>query len=246
MTTLLLHSSGFSGRQWMRLGQRLSGAWHAPDFAGYPGGAPWRDGAAWAIDTDLAVQFIDHSDEPVDLVGHSYGALWLLAAAARRPERVRRLVLHDPVIWGLLGEDGGPNCIDTFQDLMDKGMLDESTGGSRDWMETFIDFWNGSGAWNAMAVHQQAFLLSVGRKVFREVWDLFSTAPNGADYDAVVAPMCIVMGQASPIPAQRVGQILANRLPQRERVPIPAGHMAPVTHSGLFNQVALEFLQRTS
>lgn len=34
--------------------------------------------------------------EPVVLVGHSYGACVVIAAAARRPERVRRLVLVDP------------------------------------------------------------------------------------------------------------------------------------------------------
>ena len=107
MTTLLLHSSGFSGRQWMRLGSRLSGVWHAPTFAGYPEGERWTDGPAWAIDTAIAVQFIDNSDEPVDLVGHSYGGSVALAAAARRPDAFAAW-LHDPVIWGLLGEDGGP------------------------------------------------------------------------------------------------------------------------------------------
>lgn len=42
---------------------------------------------------DLACLTADHAGEPMDLVGHSYGALVALRFAILHPERVRRLVL---------------------------------------------------------------------------------------------------------------------------------------------------------
>jgi len=45
--------------------------------------------------TDV-VALIDMLREPVFLLGHSYGAHCALGAAARRPDRVRKLVLYEP------------------------------------------------------------------------------------------------------------------------------------------------------
>ncbi|GAA4030727.1 alpha/beta hydrolase [Streptomyces sp. NBC_01352] len=66
----------------------------APDYAG--SGDTVDDGADLALD-QLVDQVLgacdDVTDEPVDIVGFSLGAVIAAAAAARHPERVRRLVL---------------------------------------------------------------------------------------------------------------------------------------------------------
>ena len=41
------------------------------------------------------VAVIDSTDGPVDLLGHSYGAILALEVALRRTDRVRRLVLYE-------------------------------------------------------------------------------------------------------------------------------------------------------
>jgi pimeloyl-ACP methyl ester carboxylesterase len=245
MTTLLLHSSGHSGRQWRHLVKALPGPTRAPDLAGYSDGIPWQDGPAWEVDVAEILKLVDGIEGPIDLVGHSYGGAVALRVAARRPERIRRMVLHDPVVWGLLGEDGLGGVEETFAHLDLDRMLDEETGGSRAWLEMFIDFWNGPGAWAAMPSAHQQVLLGIGRKIFREVWDLFVARVSSSDFDSVVAPMRITIGSESPEAAQRVSRCLAKGDCRREVQLLPCGHMAPVTDPDLFNRSVVEFLGRS-
>ena len=56
----------------------------------------------WNLGTQVAdlVETLDASGaDRVDVVGHSWGGRLALELAARRPERVARLVLLDPVVW---------------------------------------------------------------------------------------------------------------------------------------------------
>ena len=48
---------------------------------------------------------IQSIDEPVFLLGHSYGAQAALAAAAKVPDRVRKLVLYEPAWPRLIGKE---------------------------------------------------------------------------------------------------------------------------------------------
>ena len=87
MTTLLLHSSGLTGRQWRGLIRELPGPRLAPTYSGYPGGPSWTEGPAWEADTEVILQILDGLEGPVDLVGHSYGGAVALRVAVRRPDR---------------------------------------------------------------------------------------------------------------------------------------------------------------
>jgi pimeloyl-ACP methyl ester carboxylesterase len=63
--------------------------------------APRRD---WSLFTADLLAVLEMLDEPVVLAGHSMGASVALLAADRAPERVRSLVLFDPVILSPLGQ----------------------------------------------------------------------------------------------------------------------------------------------
>jgi pimeloyl-ACP methyl ester carboxylesterase len=49
---------------------------------------------------------IESINEPTFLLGHSYGAQVALAAAARVPHRIRKLVLYEPPLPDTVGQDG--------------------------------------------------------------------------------------------------------------------------------------------
>jgi pimeloyl-ACP methyl ester carboxylesterase len=97
---LLIHSGGFTSRQWRKLGQRLA-ATHdvmAPDLIGY-GDEPWPPGVPFHYrqDVDRLIGMLESPDaagRPADVVGHSYGGLLALQIALRRPDLVRSLAAY--------------------------------------------------------------------------------------------------------------------------------------------------------
>jgi pimeloyl-ACP methyl ester carboxylesterase len=97
---VLVHGAGTSGAIWRRVTPLLTERTRviAPDVPGY-GGSP-AAGHGFALD-EVAERLATGLDDagvpaPYDLVGHSMGGALSILLAARRPERVRRLVLVAP------------------------------------------------------------------------------------------------------------------------------------------------------
>lgn len=103
---IFVHANGFNARTYRSLLAPLASSMRilAPDLRGH---------GATALPTSTAGRrtWHDHRDDlmslleafpgpPVVMAGHSMGGTSSLLAAAERPERVSRLVLFDPVIWG--------------------------------------------------------------------------------------------------------------------------------------------------
>ena len=155
---------------------------------------------------------------------------------------MRRIVVHDPVLWGSVLADGEQRYRDEMMAFGDSKLLTPENGGDAEWMKLFIEFWGGQGAWDAMSErHQQAFL-QVGPKVSREVYDLGVDLRPASTYDGIKAPTMIAMGEKSPGVEQEVCRVLASRGINRTLVPIPGGHMSPVTSPQPFIEATVAFL----
>ena len=89
---------------------------------------------------------------PIHLVGHSYGGAVALRFAMQQPERLRSLVLIEPVAFHLLRDEA--------PDPANRLPLQRGDGGRRPCVEgrgraattgramaRFVDYWNGEGAW---------------------------------------------------------------------------------------------------
>ena len=103
---IFVHANGFNARTYRTLLAPLSGTlriW-APDLRGHGHTAlPTKRGArrGWSDHRDDLVALLDALDgPPAVLAGHSRGGTSALLAAAERPDKVSKLVLMDPVIWG--------------------------------------------------------------------------------------------------------------------------------------------------
>jgi pimeloyl-ACP methyl ester carboxylesterase len=100
---LFLHATGFHGRCYTQIAERLHGHFHvwAPDLRGHgdsitPDMAlPWRG----MVDDTLAV--IDHLgvDGPIPACGHSMGGATVLATELRGPGTIAAAWLFEPIIF---------------------------------------------------------------------------------------------------------------------------------------------------
>jgi len=213
-TVLLLHSGGFSSRQWRRLAEMLSSDYRvlAPDLLGYGESGPWPDREPFHFRQDLAFLESLIGEEPVHLAGHSYGGFLALQLAISHPKGVRSIAVFDPVAFGILDrvEDA-----DVRQALSLVKQDWESLDGRADesWLEAFVDWWNGIGSWTRLPEETRATFRAVGWKVFQEVLSLIADQTD-----------------------RRVVEKLGAALPHATVQFFPnVGHMGPISHASLVN-----------
>ena len=100
------HANGFNAATYRSILAPLASSFRilAPDLRGHgrtrlP--TPMQGRRDWSDHRDDLLALLDaFPGPPVVLAGHSMGGTASLLAAARRPARVSRLVLFDPVVWG--------------------------------------------------------------------------------------------------------------------------------------------------
>ena len=246
---VLVHSSGLSSRQWTRLSGRVAPARRviAPDLLGSGASDPVPADALFHFGEDVAALegLLDTIEERYHLVGHSYGGLVALAAARRRPERVISLALFEPVAFGVLYSEGDRDGIASLEDYDPDGtFFDDAAGGREPWLERFIDWWQGEGAWRGLPEPARSAFLKVGRKVFQEVRSLTSDRTPLEAYRALTMPTLFMSGARSPLAARRVCEIFARGLPAAKLVTLEdAGHMGPLTHGQTVAELILDHLR---
>jgi pimeloyl-ACP methyl ester carboxylesterase len=233
---IALHSGGMSGRQWRKLGEVLAPDHEVllPDLLGSGKNPPWPDAEPFEVELDVnAVRAVLARAGRAHLVGHSYGGLLALTLAREAPGSVLSLSLYDPVAFGVLYEPPDEVGLANLRSARENPVFtDDTRGGNREWLETFVDYWNGKGSWNALPPPARAAFEKVGRKVFYEVRSLAEDRTPASAYAAIAAPTLFLTGEHTPAAARGVIARLMSVLPGAQRIEIAgAGHMGPITHA---------------
>lgn len=234
---LLLHSGGFTSRQWRRLAELLAPRHEvvAPDFLGYGSQGRWPEGEPFHFHQDVAlVESLVR--EPSHVVGHSYGGLIALQFALRQPGLVRSIAVYEPVTMGVLRSPEDEDALEPLRAVR-RNWEPDASGTDEAWLRQFVEWWNGRGAWEHLPAETREAFRAVGWKLFQEVITLTADTTTRETYGTIAAPTLVLAGDASPLTERRAVERLAAALPRATLRWLPgAGHMGPISHAGIVNE----------
>ena len=243
---VLLHSSMSSRSQWAALMAEHEAAFRfiALDLLGY-GKAPFPDPSQHAafslaheVDALLAA-LTEHLDvrQPFHLVGHSYGGATALRLARTVPERIRSLTVFEPVAFHLLDETD-PGRVEVTAIVADINASTSAEAGTR----TFIDYWNGPGAFDALPAQLRDRFTAQVAKVKLDFVALLGEPATLRDMTAIGVPALVLSSRHGPASTRNVAERLVTALPHASTLQTAGGHMAPVTHAPEVNREIVQFL----
>lgn len=250
---VLLHSTGMSALQWRPLMKKLAAQRLvvAPDLIGYgesanfQGPGPFETKHDLAVVTQLLEQLSGHG--PAHVIAHSYGGRLALLAALERPEAFRSLSCFEPVLFGVLRSTFHEASRAELEAANEDGLfLDDTYGGSEAWLERFVDYWNGPGAWKEMAEPIAAAFRRSARKIFEEVRETTLDETPHTDLARLELPTLLISGRESTIAGQAVCKTLSDCMPNARLEQIEAGHMGPIFSRRAVNRLIEAFVAEHS
>jgi pimeloyl-ACP methyl ester carboxylesterase len=243
-----LHSNASSSSQWRSLADLLQDRFRVIAVDGYDAGKspPWPSSEPLRLEDEvrLLAPVLQRAGDRFHLVGHSYGGAVAVKAALMFPQRVASMVVYEPTMfWLLAGADplrspvqGIWRAASEGADAVDRG--DNAAGARR-----FIDFWMGSGSFDAMPPARQAAVASSVSKVRRWRDTLTQETTPLSALAALAMPVLCMYGEDSPESSLSVVRVLRETLPNVTMAPQAAmGHMGPITHPERVNTQIAQFL----
>jgi pimeloyl-ACP methyl ester carboxylesterase len=235
---IAFHCSGAGAGEWRALAEALGSPFEvdAPEFYGCESAGMWSGEHAFTLADEAAraIELIDRGEGKVHLVGHSYGGGVALHVAIARPERIASMALYEPSAFHLLshmGEDGREARAEIARVArrICEGIV---TGDYRGGMSVFVDYWNGAGAWEALAPAVQHALVRWAPKASLDFHALLGEPTLPSAYRQLRGPVLLLHGEHAPMPALLIADGLSKLLPESQLVEVAgADHMGPLTHA---------------
>lgn len=245
-----LHSNASSSGQWRGLMDALAPKFHvlAADSYGAGKSPPWPADRRITLRDEVALlePVFARAGDPFALVGHSYGGAIALVAALTQPHRVRALALYEPTLFALVEQKSpSPNDVDGIRNAVVASVAALNVGDQAGAARFFIDFWMGAGSFDRMPERNQAVIAEAVRNVQGWKDALFGEPTPLKAFAELKIPVLLIVGKNSPLSSRAVARLLTWTLPRVEVVELEGlGHMGPVTHPEIVNDVIRPFLGR--
>lgn len=198
------------------------------------------DAEAYALAREFedVAAVVDSIDEPVNLVGHSYGALCSLGAA-RLTDNLRRLVLYEPPLWTPDRELESPG------DVVDRLYEHLEAAENEAILETFFRDVTDSADRLEIYRSQPSWPMRVeaAPTVPREIESLGEFRPEPGDLDDVTVPTLVLLGSETRHGLANSTRAAHALLPDSELLVLEGeGHAAMYTAPERLVEVLVEFL----
>jgi pimeloyl-ACP methyl ester carboxylesterase len=241
---IALHCSGSAGGQWRRLTDALGERFRvlAPDLLGCGRTAPWRGHRpiTLADEAEIVGALLQACGGAAHLVGHSFGGAVALHAARLHAPRILSLALIEPVAFHLL-RDGDDRDAAALREIAEVAEMVTRAVASGDYLAgfgRFVDYWSGPGAWAAVPEAKRPAMADSLGAVALNFSASLREPTRAAHFAGVDVPTLVLAGERSTFAGRRVARRVAEVLPDARLLRLDgAGHMAPVTHAALVNQL---------
>ncbi len=210
---VLIHGSADKPTTWLPVMQTLAGQFHL--FApGLPPIAP-EEVAAGKLALDLDLPWLDDvltSTGARILAAHSYGALLALRWALAHPGRLDRLVLIEPICWGMVADAGTAH--QRLGELRDFCLHAFARGEVEPAMHWLVDYWNGQGFFAGLPERVRAGLLSLYGRTWAEVASGGGDQTHAAEVCTLTTDVRLLAGEHTTAESLAVMRALAAALPR--------------------------------
>lgn len=230
---LLLHCSLGQASAWRGVAKALdhSLAMVAIDLPGHGASDLWDDRADYkAVCVNTAETFLD---QPMDIIGHSFGAAVALRLAQKNPDKVRSLTLIEPVFFAVaFAHQESARAVydhahDPFFHAYQSGDLEQATA-------LFTTLWGGTD-WTRIPAPVQKYMVDriniVAATNDALLKDNAGLAAPG-EIEKIKCPTLIVEAGNTVAIMRHITSELERRIPNSKRIVIDgAAHMVPMSHA---------------
>lgn len=244
---ILIHSSASGMRQWRALTGSLKDRYRviAVNLFGYGGTSRWPAARPLtaADQAELVAAAAALAPAPVALVGHSLGGAIALEASARLGDRVRVVIVFEPILFGHLAAQGP---VDAYDEIATLARRFDELAQAGDWNtagEWFVDYWARPGTFAAMPDERRQNTMTMLPPVVHE-WAMATSGLRPLQgWRAITAPVHLIGAADSRVPTRAIVALLAKTYPDWRVHEVSAGgHMAPLARPDLVNPLIAAIL----